>query len=94
MTKPAHYGAAFSTPLDIILMTSDALFVKCRQKWNRNFLCQPFFVASGTFAPFALIPVGKDIKIMMTDPASNGGFVQIMIKPHGMLMKPAEFSAF
>jgi len=75
-------------------MTPDALFVKRRQQGNRNFLCQPFFVASGTFASFAFIPVVKDIKIMMANPASNGGFVQIMIKSHGMLMAPAKFSAF
>ena len=75
MTKPAHYGAAFSTPLDIILMTTDALFVKRCQQRNRYLLCQLLFVTSGTLAPFALIPVGKDIKIMMADPAPKIGFV-------------------
>jgi hypothetical protein len=75
-------------------MTPDALFVKRRQQRNRNFLCHLFFVASGALTSFAVIPVGKDIKIMMAHPASNGGFVQIMIKSHGMLMAPAEFSAF
>ncbi len=94
MTKSAHYGAAFSSPFDIILMTPDAFFVKRRQQGNRNFLCQLSFVASGTLAPFAFIPVGKYIKIMMADPASNDGFVQIMIKPHGILMMPAKFPAF
>ena len=94
MTKPAHYGTAFPAPVDIILMTTDALFVKRRQQRNRYLLCQLLFVTSGTFAPFALIPVGKDIKIMVADPASKDGFMQIMIKPYGMLMMPAEFFAF
>jgi len=94
MAKPAHDGTAFSAPFDIILMTPDTLFVKRRQQGNRNFLCHLFFVASGALAPFTLIPVGKNIKIVMADPASNGAFVQIMIKPHGRLMTPAEFPAF
>jgi hypothetical protein len=94
MTKPAHDGTAFSTPFNIILMTPDALFVKRRQQGNRNFLCQPFFVASGTFASFAFIPVVKDIKIMMANPASNDDFVFIMIKLYGMLIMFTEFSAF
>mgnify|MGYP006889794974 FL=1 len=75
MTKPAHYGTAFPAPVDIILMTTDALFVKRRQQRNRYLLCQFFFVTSGTFAPFALIPVGKHIKIMVADPASEDIFV-------------------
>jgi len=75
-------------------MTPDTLFVKCRQQRNRDFLCQPFFVACGALAPFALISVVEDIKIMMTNPASKNGFVQIMIKPHGMLVALAEFLAF
>jgi len=56
-------------------MTTDALFMKRRQEGNRDLIGQLFFVASGTLTPFALIPVVKDIKIMVADPASNGGFV-------------------
>ena len=31
---------------------------------------------------------------MMANPAPKIGFMQIMVKLHGMLMQPAEFSAF
>jgi len=75
-------------------MTPDALFMKRSQKGNRDFLCQLFFVASGTLAPLALIPVGKNIEIMVADPASNDGFVQIMVKYYRALMVPAKFLAF
>jgi len=75
MAKPAHYGTAFPAPVDIIFMTTDALFVKRRQQRNRYLLCQLLFVASGALAPFALISVGKDIKIMVADPASEDIFV-------------------
>jgi hypothetical protein len=94
MTKSAHYGTAFSAPVDIILMAPDALFMKRRQQGDWNFFCQLFFVTSRTLTPLAFIPVGKNIKIMMADPASNGGFVQIMVKPHRTLMMSAEFPAF
>ncbi len=94
MTKSAHDGTAFATPLDIILMAPDASFVERRQQRNRNLFGQFFFMASRTLTAFAIIPVRIDIKIMMADPAPKIGFVQIMVKPHGMLMKPAEFSAF
>jgi hypothetical protein len=93
MAKSAHYGTAFSAPVDIIFMTSDTLFVKRRQQRDRYFLCQLFFVASGTLAPLALISVGKNIEIMVADPASKDGFVQIMVESHGMFMMPAEFLA-
>jgi hypothetical protein len=82
MTKTAHYGTAFPTPVDIIFMTTDALFVKRRQQRNRYFFSQFFFVTSGTFAPLSLISVGKNIKIMVADPASKDGLVQVMIKPY------------
>jgi hypothetical protein len=75
MAKPAHNGTAFPAPVDIIFMTTDALFVKRRQQRNWYCLCQFFFVASGALAPFALISVGKDIKIMVADPASEDIFV-------------------
>ena len=80
MTKPAHQRTAFSAPVDIIFMTSDTLFVKRRQQRNRDFLCQLFFVTSGALAPFAHISVVEDIKIMVADPASKDGFVQIVVK--------------
>jgi hypothetical protein len=51
-------------------------------------------VASGTLAPFALISVGKDIKVMVAHPASKDGFVQIVVKPNGMFMALAEFPTF
>ena len=82
MTKPAHQGTAFTVPSDIIFMTPDTLFVKGRQQRNRDFICQPFFVACGALAPFALISVVEDIEIMVAHPASKDGFVQIMVKSH------------
>ncbi len=94
MAKPTHYGTAFTAPVDIIFMTPDTLFVKCRQQRNRDFLCQLFFVACGALASFALIPVGKDIEIMVAHPASKDGFVQIVVKPNGMFMALAKFLAF
>jgi len=75
-------------------MTSNTLFMKRRQKGNRDFLCHLFFVASGALAPFSIISVGEDIEIMVANPAPNNGFVYIMVKPHGMLMMLAEFLAF
>jgi hypothetical protein len=75
-------------------MTSDTLFVKRCQKGNRDFLCQPFFVACGALAPFAFIPVVEHIEIMVTHPASKDGFVQIVVKPHGMFMALTKFLAF
>jgi len=75
-------------------MTSDTLFVKCRQQRNRDFVCQPFFVACGALAPFAFIPVVEHIEIMVADPASEDGFVQIVVKPNGMFMVLAKFLAF
>jgi hypothetical protein len=94
MTKPAHQGTAFTAPVDIIFMTSDTLFMKSRQKGNRDFLCQLFFVTSGTLTPFAFISVGENIEIMVTNPAPNNGFVYIMVKPHWTLMVFAKFLAF
>jgi len=94
MTKPAHYGTAFSAPVDIILMTPDTLFVKGRQQRNRDFLCQSFFVACGALAPFALISVVEDIEIMVADPASKEGFMQIVVKPNRMFMSLAKLLAF
>ena len=83
MTKPAHQGTAFTVPSDIIFMTPDTLFVKCRQQRNRDFLCQSFFVACGALAPFTLVSVVEDIEIMVAHPASKDGFVQIMVKSSG-----------
>lgn len=94
MTEPAHYWTAFTVPVYIIFMTSDTLFVKCRQQRNRDFVCQPFFVACGALAPFAFIPVVEHIEIMVADPASEDGFVQIVVKPNGMFMVLAKFLAF
>jgi len=68
--------------------------MKSRQKGNRDFLCQLFFVASGALAPFALISVGEDIEIMVANPAPKNGFVYIMVKPHGTFMVLAKFLAF
>jgi len=51
-------------------------------------------MACGALAPFALIPVVEDIKIMVAYPASKDGFVQIVVKPNGMFMALAEFLAF
>jgi len=56
-------------------MTADALFVKGRQQRNRDFLCQPFFVACGALASFPLISVVEDIEIMVADPAPKDGFM-------------------
>jgi hypothetical protein len=94
MTKPTHYGTAFTAPVDIIFMTPDTLFVKCRQQRNRDFICQPFFVACGALAPFAHISVVEDIEIMVAHPASEDGFVQIVVKSNGMFMALAKFLAF
>ena len=94
MTKPTHYGTAFTAPVDIIFMTPDTLFVKCRQQRNRNFICQLFFMACGALASFSLISVGEDIEIMVAHPASKDGFVQIVVKPNGMFMALAKFLAF
>ena len=94
MTKPAHQGTAFTVPSDIIFMTPDTLFVKCRQQRNRDFLCQLFFMACGAFAPFALVSVVEDIEIMVAHPASKNNFMQIVVKPHGMFMVFAELLAF
>jgi len=75
-------------------MTPDTLFVKCRQQRNRDFLCQPFFVACGALAPFALISVVINVEIMVAHPASKDGFVQIVVKSNGMFMALAKFLAF
>jgi len=75
-------------------MTPDALFVKCRQQRNRDFICQLFFVTCGALASFALISVGKNIKIMVAHPASKDGFMQIVVKSNGMFMALAKFLAF
>jgi hypothetical protein len=94
MTKTAHYRTTFTAPVDIIFMTTDTFFVKGRQQWNRDFLCQPFFVACGALTPFAFVSVVIDVKIMVAHPASKDGFVQIMIKPYRMFMVFTELSAF
>ena len=94
MTKSAHQRTAFATPVDIIFMTSDTLFVKGRQQRDRDLLCQLFFVASGALAPLAHISVVEDIKIMVADPASKDALVYIMVKPHGRFMALAKFLAF
>jgi len=93
MAKPAHYWTAFAAPVDIILMTSDTLFMKRCQKGNRDFFCQLFFVACGALASFALISVVEYIKIMVAHPASKDGFVQIVVKPNGMIIALAKFLA-
>jgi hypothetical protein len=94
MTISTHQGTAFSAPVNIIFMTSDTLFMERRQKGNRDLFCQLFFVASGALAPFSLISVGKDIEIMVANPAPNNGFVYIMVKSHWPLMVFAKFPAF
>jgi len=94
MAKPAHQGTAFTPPDNIIFMTPDTLFVKCRQQRNRDFLCQSFFVACGALAPFALVSVVEDIEIMVAHPASKNNFMQRVVKPHGMFMVFAELLAF
>jgi hypothetical protein len=94
MAKPAHYGTAFTVPSDIIFMTPDTLFMKCRQQRNRDFLCQSFFVACGALAPFTLVSVVEDIEIMVAHPASKSNFMQIVVKPHRMFMVFAECLAF
>ena len=53
-----------------------------------------FFVACGALTPFTLISVVEDIEIMVTDPAPEDVFVQIVVKPDGMFMALAELSAF
>ena len=53
-----------------------------------------FFVACGALTPFTLISVVEDIEIMVTDPAPEDVFVQIVVKPNGMFMVLAELSAF
>jgi len=68
--------------------------MKRRQKRDRDFFGQLFFVTSGTLAPFALIPVGEYIEIMVADPASNDDFMYIMIEYYRALTMPAEFLAF
>jgi len=75
-------------------MATDALFMERRQKGDRDFRCQLFFVAPGTFAPLVLISVGEDIEIMVANPALKNGFVYIMVKPHGTFMVFAKFLAF
>jgi hypothetical protein len=94
MANSAHYGTTFSAPVDIIFMTSDTLFMKRRQQGDRYFFCQFFFVTPGTFAPLATVSVAENIEIMVADPASKDGFVQIMVELHRMFMMPAKFPAF
>ena len=94
MTKSAHYRTAFSAPVDIIFMTTDALFVKRRQQRDRYFFCQFFFVACSALAPFTFVSVVEDVEIMVAHPASKNGFVQVMIKPYRVFMEFAELSAF
>jgi len=94
MTIPTHDGTAFTAPVDIILMTPDALFMKRRQKGDRDFAGQLFFVASGTLASLAFIPVGKNIEIMVANPALENDFMQIMVEYHRAFTVSAEFLAF
>jgi hypothetical protein len=51
-------------------------------------------MASGALTAFAEISVGEDIKVMMTHPATQNGFVQIVVKSYRRLIVPAEPSAF
>jgi hypothetical protein len=42
-------------------------------------------VAAGALAPFAEISVGEDIKIVVAGPATNKGFMQIVVKSNRRL---------
>ena len=75
-------------------MTASAHLMIGHQQGYWNFLVESLFVAGGALAAFTEVSVGKDIKIMMTDPATKNGFVQIVIKPHRrlkMFFKPFAF---
>ena len=94
MTIAAHYGAAFTPPNNIIFMAADTFLMKGRQERDRNLFCQSIFMAAGTFASFALIPVGVYIEVVVADSAANNHFVQIVVEPYRMLIVLGEFPAF
>jgi len=63
-------------------MTASAFLMKGHQQGNWNIFVESLFMTGGTLAAFTEVSVGEDIKIMMADPATKHGFVQIVIKPH------------
>lgn len=93
MAQSAHDGAAFTAPPDVVFMTSDALFVKGRQQGHRNFTVELFLVAPGAFAALAVIVIGKNVEIVMTDAAAEFIFVEEVIELYRVLVKFAKLPA-
>ena len=55
------------------------------QQGYRNVFIEFFFMAAGALAPFTKVPVREDIEIVVADPATNEGFMQIVVKPYRRL---------
>ena len=68
--------------------------MKGRQQGYRNILVEFLLMAGGALTAFAEIPVGEHIKVMVAHPATQNGFVQIVVKPDRRLIVPAESFAF
>ncbi len=66
-------------------MTAPAFLMKGHQQGYWNIFVEFLFVTGGALAAFTEVSVGEDIKIMMADPATKNGLVQIVIKPHRRL---------
>jgi hypothetical protein len=75
-------------------MTAPAFLMKGHQQGHWNVFVEFLFVTGGALAAFTEVSVGENIKIMMADPATQNGFVQIVIKPHRRLKMFFEPFAF
>ena len=75
-------------------MTAPAFLMKGHQQGDWNIFVEFLFVTGRALAALTEVSVGEDIKIMMADPATKNGFVQIVIKPHLRLKVFAKTFAF
>jgi len=66
-------------------MTAPAFLMKGHQQGHWNIFVEFLFVTGRALAAFTEVSVVEDIKIMMADPATKNGLVQIVIKSHRRL---------
>ncbi len=69
------YRSGRPIPVQVFLMTPDAISMKGLQQRHRDILVGHLFVASGTLASFAVVPVGMYPEIMMADQAMEDVFM-------------------
>jgi hypothetical protein len=67
-------------------MTAFAHLMIGHQQRYWNIFIEFLFVAAGALAAFTKVSVGEDIKIMVAGPATNKGFMKIVVESNRRLI--------